>query len=83
MILIIKINVAIKCRIQRKTKQLRKIIKIRITIIIIIKIAKIMKIKKSNEELFATKTNLKMENLKQKFLFFHSIQQQYLLQDQN
>ena len=47
------------------------------------KITKIMKIKKSNEELFATKTNLKMENSKQKFLFFHSIQQQYLLQGQN
>ena len=42
-----------------------------------------MKIKKSNKELFATKTNLKMENLKQKFLFFRSIQPQYLLQGQN
>ena len=47
------------------------------------KITKIMKIKKSNEELFATKTNLKMENLKQKFLSFRSIQQQYLLQGQS
>ena len=49
----------------------------------ITKITKIMKIKKLNEELFATKTNLKMENSKQKFLFFRSIQPQYLLQGQN
>ena len=91
-ILIIKINIFVECRIQRKTKQQRKIIKIRITIIIIkiitkiikvMKITKIMKIKKSNEELFETKTNLKMENSKQKFLFFRSIQPQYLLQGQN
>ena len=49
MILIIKINVAIKCRIQRKTKQLRKIIKIRITKIIITKITKIIEAIKITE----------------------------------